>query len=91
MRAAFYDSDADHYFPVYGEVNSERAPLHHQLDLRIDKSWRWGPVKMTKFFDVQNAYLNDTVVGYYYNFDYSQRGAFRMLPIIPTAGLRGEY
>lgn len=91
VRAAFYDSDADHYFPVYGEVNSERAPLHHQLDLRIDKSWRWGPVKMTKFFDVQNAYLNDTVVGYYYNFDYSQRGAFRMLPIIPTAGLRGEY
>ena len=91
VKAAFYDSDADVYFPAYGEVNSERAPMHHQLDLRIDKSWKWGPVKMTKFFDVQNAYLNDTVVGYYYNFDYTQRGAFRMLPIIPTAGLRGEF
>lgn len=91
VQAAFYDSDADVYFPSYGEVNSERAPMHHQLDLRIDKSWKWGPVKMTKFFDVQNAYLNDTIVGYYYSYDYSQRGAFRMLPIIPTAGLRGEY
>jgi hypothetical protein len=91
VRAALYDSDADTYLPAYGEVNSERAPMHHQLDLRIDKAWNWGPVKMTKFFDVQNAYLNDTVVGYYYNFDYTQRGAFRMLPIIPTAGLRGEF
>lgn len=90
VKASFYDSDADVYYPTYGAVNSERAPMHHQLDLRFDKSWRWGPVKMTKFFDVQNAYLNDTVVGYYYNFDYTQRGAFRMLPIIPTAGLRAE-
>ncbi len=46
---------------------------------------------MTKFLDVQNVTLNDSTVAYYYNFDYSQRGAFRMLPIIPTAGLRGEY
>ena len=46
---------------------------------------------MTKFLDVQNVYLNDSVVGYFYGFDYSQRGAFRSLPILPTAGLRGEY
>jgi outer membrane receptor protein involved in Fe transport len=90
VRAALYDSDADVYYPHYGDVNSERAPIHHQLDLRIDKSWKWGPVKMTKFFDLQNAYMNQTEVAYYYNFDYSQRGAFRMLPIIPTAGLKGE-
>jgi hypothetical protein len=88
---AIYDSDANLYYPVYGEVSSERAPLHHQLDLRIDRTSTWGPIRITQFLDVQNVYLNDTVVGYFYGFDYSQRAAFRTLPILPTAGLRGEF
>jgi hypothetical protein len=88
---ATYDSDANIYYPVYGEVNSERAPMHHQLDIRIDRTSRWGPIKITQFLDVQNVYMNDTVVGYFYGFDYTQRAAFRTLPILPTAGLRGEF
>jgi hypothetical protein len=86
-----YDSDANIYYPVYGAVNSERAPTHHQLDIRIDRTSKWGPVKITQFLDVQNVYLNKTVVGYFYGFDYTQRAAFRALPIFPTAGLRGEF
>jgi hypothetical protein len=88
---ATYDSDANLYYPVYGDVNSERAPLHHQLDLRIDRTSHWGPIKITQFLDVQNVYMNDTVVGYFYGFDYTQRAAFHTLPILPTAGLRGEF
>jgi outer membrane receptor protein involved in Fe transport len=91
VEAALFDSDANIYYPAYGAVNSERAPMHHQLDLRVDKYFKWGPVKMSKFLDVQNVYLNDSVVGYFYGFDYSQRAAFRSLPILPTAGLRGEF
>ncbi|HEU0032111.1 MAG TPA: TonB-dependent receptor [Kofleriaceae bacterium] len=91
VEAALFDSDANVYYPAYGVANSERAPIHHQLDLRVDKFWRWGPVKMSKFLDVQNVYMNDSVVGYFYGFDYQQRGAFRSLPILPTAGVRGEF
>jgi outer membrane receptor protein involved in Fe transport len=91
VEAALFDSDANVYYPAHGAVNSERAPIHHQLDLRLDRSFRWGPVKMSKFLDVQNVYLNDSVVGHFYGFDYTQRGAFRSLPILPTAGLRGEF
>ena len=91
VELGVFDSDANLHYPIYGEVNSERAPLHHQLDIRIDKTWMWGPVKMSKFLDVQNVYLNDSVVTYFYGFDYTQRAAFRTLPILPTAGLRGEW
>jgi hypothetical protein len=91
VENAIFDSDANNYQPLFGDVNSVRAPFHHQLDLRIDRSWKWGPVKMSKFIDVQNVYLNDSVVGYLYGFDYTQRAAFRTLPILPTAGLRGEF
>ena len=84
-----FDSDRNIYVPIYGQPNSERAPMHHQLDLRIDRNWKWGPVEMTGFLDVQNVYLNDSIVTYFYSYDYSQKSAFRSLPIIPSIGLRG--
>ncbi|MGN6110550.1 MAG: TonB-dependent receptor [Kofleriaceae bacterium] len=86
---ALFDSDRNLYLPTYGAPNSERAPLHHQLDLRIDRSWKWGSVLMTGFLDVQNVYANETTVNYIYSYDYSQRAAFKSLPILPTIGLRG--
>ncbi|HET7500271.1 MAG TPA: TonB-dependent receptor plug domain-containing protein [Kofleriaceae bacterium] len=90
VLGAVFDSDANLYTPIYGAVNSERAPVHHELDLRLDRRWTWGPVQMTYFLDVQNVYLNQSAVGYLYSFDYQQRVAFRGLPILPSAGLRGE-
>jgi len=86
---AVFDSDSNTYQPIFGPVNSERAPMHHQLDLRIDRTWRWGPVEMTGFLDVQNVYLNQSIAGYAYSYDYSQRIEFKSLPIIPSLGLRG--
>jgi len=90
VLGAVFDSDRNLYTPIYGAVNSERTPVHHELDVRLDRHWRWGPVKMTYFLDIQNVYLNQTPAAYIYSFDYQQRGAYRGLPIMPTAGLRGE-
>jgi outer membrane receptor protein involved in Fe transport len=84
-----FDSDRNIYIPIFGAINSERAPPHHQLDLRVDRSWKWGPVLMTWFLDVQNVYMNTSVAGYAYSYDYSQSIAFKSLPIIPSIGLRG--
>jgi hypothetical protein len=63
--------------------------MHHQLDLRVDRSWKLGAVLLTGFLDVQNVYMNESVVTYFYSYDYSQRAAFKSLPIIPSIGLRG--
>jgi outer membrane receptor protein involved in Fe transport len=84
-----YDSDRNFYAPVYGKVYSDRAPVHHQLDLRLDRYSKWGPLAMTWFVDVQNVYLNQSVVGYFYSYDYTQRSAFKSLPILPSIGVRG--
>jgi hypothetical protein len=83
------DSDHNFYTPTYGAVNSERAPLHHQLDLRVDYAWTWGAAAMTAYVDIQNVYMNESVVTYFYNYDYSQRAAFKSIPILPSIGLRG--
>jgi hypothetical protein len=84
-----FDSDRNVYVPVYGKSNTERAPMHHQLDARIDYGWKWGPTDLTMFLDVQNVYLNDSIVTYFWGYDYTQRTAFKSLPIIPSIGLRG--
>jgi outer membrane receptor protein involved in Fe transport len=89
VMGSVFDSDTNLYDPIFGRVNSERAPLHHQVDLRVDRSWQWGSVLMTAFLDVQNVYLNQSVAGYAYSYDYSQRIEFKSLPIIPSIGLRG--
>ena len=86
---SIFDSDRNLHIPVYDEVNSERAPLHHQLDLRVDRTWKLGRVMLTGFVDVQNVYMNTSVVTFFYNYDFTQRQAFKSLPIIPSLGLRG--
>jgi hypothetical protein len=86
---AVLDSDRNVYMATYSAVNSERAPIHHQLDLRVDYSWAWGPVALTTFVDVENVYMNESVVTYFYNYDFSQRAAFKSLPLLPSLGLRG--
>jgi hypothetical protein len=85
-----FDSDRNVFVPIYADPNSDRAPIHHQLDLRVDRSWQVGGMKLTGFLDVQNVYMNTSVVTYFYNYDYTQRQAFESLPIIPSIGLRGE-
>jgi hypothetical protein len=85
---AEFDSDRNLHIPIPGEVNSDRAPIHHQLDLRVDYNWKWGPIAMLAYLDVQNVYLNQSIITYFYSYDYSQRSAFESLILIPSIGLR---
>ena len=85
---AEFDSDRNLHIPIPGAVNSERAPVHHQLDVRVDYTWKWGSAVMLAFLDVQNVYLDRSIVTYFYSYDYTQRSAFESLPLLPSAGLR---
>lgn len=91
VTASIFNSDNNLYYPVYGAVNSVRAPMHHQLDLRVDRRYMLGPLHMTYFLDIQNVYMDQSDLAYFYNYDYMQRGAFKSLPILPQAGLRAEW
>jgi outer membrane receptor protein involved in Fe transport len=88
---SYFNSDTNVYSPIYGKVNSDRAPMHHELDIRIDRYFKWGPLNMSYFLDVQNVYLNQSVVQDIYSYDYSQKSQFTSIPIIPSVGLRGQF
>jgi TonB family protein len=86
-----YVADAGTYVPLQGEPFSERLPLFHQLDLRVDKSWQFESWRLSAYLDVQNAYNNAAVEDNAYNYNFSKRTYTTGLPTIPSIGIRGEF
>jgi len=88
---AVFAADAAAYTPLQGKPYSERLPLVHQVDLRLEKLWRFPEWALTFYVDIWNAYNNPAREDYQYNFDYSHSSYQQGLPIIPSLGLRGEF
>jgi len=91
VEGSIYDADSDTYSPLVGKTNSDRMPLFHQLDVRVDKKWQWRYLALTVYLDVQNVYNFRSVEAVAYNYDWSQKAYIRGLPILPSLGLKLEY
>ncbi|MDH5543099.1 MAG: TonB-dependent receptor [Nitrospinota bacterium] len=77
--------------PIYGEVNSERLPDYHRLDLRFDRDWIYDTWKLGLFFEFINAYNKENIAGYQYNPDYTEKTPIPQLPFMPGFGLKAEF
>jgi TonB family protein len=86
-----FNADAGAYAGVSGAPFSERVPMFHQLDLRVDKQWRYTNWTLRTYLDVQNVYNRSNPEGLTYNYNYSQSRVQGFLPIIPSLGIRGEF
>jgi TonB family protein len=91
ILAGVYDADAGAYAPIDGAQFSQRMPTFHQLDLRVDKSWRYAHWTLRAYLDVQNAYNRANPEGLTSNYNFSQSRVQAFLPIIPSIGVRGEF
>lgn len=89
---AMYNAAAGTYVAIpYSGPASERLPMFHQLDLRLDKRWRFKRWQFSMYLDVQNVYNNQNVEGLDYNFNYTARQYVTGLPILPSIGFRGDF
>jgi hypothetical protein len=88
---AVFAADAAAYTPLSAPPFSERLPLFHQLDVRVEKNWQLRNFRLTFFVDVLNVYNHAAAESFTYNFDFSLRQYQQGLPIIPSLGLRGEF
>ncbi|MDP3273979.1 MAG: TonB-dependent receptor [Deltaproteobacteria bacterium] len=84
-----YDADSDTYRPQY-IAEADRLPTYHQLDVRADYKFMLGPLQMSAFVDVINAYYARTAESWVYQYDFRDRRPRPGLPILPTIGIRGE-
>ena len=87
---ALYAADAGSYAPLEGSPYSERLPLFHQLDLRLDKRWQIKNMRVSAYLDLQNVYNNPSAEGYVYNYDFSKSQYQTGVPILPSFGMRLE-
>jgi len=88
----FYDLNVGAYLPLQGyPPNSERNPLFHQLDIRLDKTWYLkNGAKLGFYVDILNVYNQANSEGVTYNYNSTLSTQTNSLPILPSIGLRGE-
>ncbi|WAM27342.1 TonB-dependent receptor [Myxococcus sp. NMCA1] len=86
-----YDADRNRYNATFGPYFSDRTGGFHQLDVRVDKSWRFQSWTLTAYLDVQNLY-NAKNVEFVFN-DYRFRREYEVpgIPILPVVGVKGSF
>ena len=87
----FFDVDRDRYIRIIGELRSQRRPLFHQLDLRLEKTWTFQRWRLVAYLDVQNVYNAENPEATIYDFRYERSAQLPGLPILPSLGLRGSF
>jgi TonB family protein len=87
----FYDENVGVYLPLLGyPPYSERLPMFHQLNVRIDKTWRFSGWSLSTYLDVYNAYNAANVEGVLRNYNHTQQAYAQGIPFLPSIGVRGE-
>lgn len=91
IEGSVYDAGTDLYYPVFGPRNAARDPAFHQLDVRLEKTFRLGAsARLGVYLDVQNAYAAENPEGFTYSYDYRTREPTTGSPFFPNLGLRGQ-
>jgi len=92
MAYGFYDENNGTYLPQTGyPPASQRLPIFHQLDIRVDKTWRFQTWQFSAYLDVQNVYNQGNVEGTSANYNFTQQSYATGLPILPSIGMRAEF
>ncbi len=86
-----FNSSSDRYDPVFGKVNSDRNPMFHQLDLRVDKRWVYDKWMFSLYMDIQNVYNRSNTEQLTYNYNYTESKPAQGLPILTILGMRAEF
>jgi TonB family protein len=92
-RACFgglYDNSIGQY-RCYGSYEQKRFAPFHQLDLRLEKTWKFANSSFSAYLDLINTYFHTSPDFPVPKYDYSGvKGQSLSLPLLPSIGVRGE-
>ncbi|NNB87313.1 TonB family protein [Corallococcus exiguus] len=86
-----FRGDGNRFEPTPGPYFSARSSSFHQLDMRVDKSWRFENWTLTTYLDVQNLYNRKNAE--FDLDDYRYRGKYELpgIPLLPVVGVKGSF
>jgi hypothetical protein len=85
------------FIPIWKELNSNRVPGYHRLDLTVSKAWHGANWKVEVVCSVLNLLGNQNISSYRYEFsehdlDFAKRiPVMNTLPFFPNVGIRCDY
>ena len=89
---ALYHAASGAYTPIpFSQPGTERLPLYHALDVRVDKRWKFKTWQLSLYLDIQNAYNNGNAEGVGYSYNYTQRQYVAGLTALPSFGIRADF
>ena len=77
--------------PVYDGINSGTLPDYHRLDLRIDRHLLYDTWKLNAYFELNNVYQRQNIVGYDYGPNFDKKEPIVGLVIPFSFGVQGEF
>lgn len=77
--------------PVYAGINTGTLPDYHRLDLRIDRHLLYDTWKLNAYFELNNVYQRQNVVGYDYGPNYDKKEPVVAFVIPFSFGVQGEF
>jgi hypothetical protein len=86
-----YDVDANAFSASYGGYRSARLPDFNQLDIRVDKYWRFTHWTLDTYLDVQNVYNAKNVEANFYDYRFRFRYDVPGIPFLPVLGVKGSF
>ncbi len=90
----YVDRRSGGQFFVGTERNTTRVPAYSRLDIRADRTFRWGPRRLTLFGEVMNVLNrdNERQIPPFVNLRTGELFPFEStLPIVPSIGLTVEF
>ncbi|XXF78935.1 TonB family protein [Myxococcaceae bacterium GXIMD 01537] len=89
--ADLYRSDSNRYSPTPGLSLSARTQAFHQLDVRLDKSWRFDSWTLGAYIDVQNLYNASNVEATFEDYRFREQYEVPGIPFLPVVGVKGSF
>ncbi|HEY5955601.1 MAG TPA: TonB-dependent receptor, partial [Polyangiaceae bacterium] len=78
-------------YRCYGAYEQKRLAPFHQLDVRLEKTWKFSHSSISVYIDVINAYFHNSPDYAVPKYDRSGVKALSLsLPLLPSLGIRGE-
>ena len=84
-------ADRGFYLPIIGPLRSARGPLFHQLDLRVEKMWRFTRWMLSLYLDIQNIYNAKNPELRMWDYRFKKTQEIRGLPFLPSLGIKGVF
>jgi hypothetical protein len=88
----FFDENSATYLPLSSyPQNTKRLPPFNELDIRIDKTWKYASWQLSCYLDILNVYNQANVDGTSGNYNFTKQSYVTDLPILPSLGIRAEF